>query len=148
MELAGVEHVLTAIAAGSIDIENDSVGVTVGSATKEFDVICSPLCAGSAQPPTSQQWALHIHWLQSLQIHVELHRIARQVGFCEGANCRGNKPPGEAAGPLGCMAVMLPVLRHPPSPHFSFLALFPSYRPILTMDCLKVPPCPDSLITV
>ena len=44
--------------------------------------------------------------------------------------------------------VMLPLLRRLPNPHFSFLALFPPYHPILTMDHLMVPPFPDSLITV
>ena len=45
-------------------------------------------------------------------------------------------------------AVMLPLFRHPPDPHFSFLALFPPYHPILTMDYLMVPPFPHPLITV
>ena len=44
--------------------------------------------------------------------------------------------------------VMLPLLRCLPSPHFSFLTLFPSYHPIHTADYLMVPPFPDPLITV
>ena len=44
--------------------------------------------------------------------------------------------------------VMLPLLRHLPNPHFSFLALFPPYHLILTTDYLMVPPFPDPLITM
>jgi len=55
MELADIEGVLTAAAAGCIGVGSDGVGVAVGStaATKEFAVIRDPLWAGSAQPPAS-----------------------------------------------------------------------------------------------
>ena len=46
------------------------------------------------------------------------------------------------------LSVMLPLLRHLPDPHFSFLALFLPYRPILTMDYLMVPLFLDPLITM
>ena len=45
-------------------------------------------------------------------------------------------------------SVILPLLRHLPSPHFSFPTLFSSYCPIHTMDHLMLPSFSDPLITM
>ena len=67
---------------------------------KEMAIDCDTVCAGSAQPPASRQWALHICRPQSLRIRVELHPITGHEDFrraTEGAGKRPCKPP------LGCV---------------------------------------------
>lgn len=98
----------------SSDDSGVRVAVGGGAAMMETVVLRDPLCAGSAQPPASPQWALHIRRPQSLRIRVELHPIVRQVAFCEIANGNGKglwvptaprtgiKGKLEGADPLGC----------------------------------------------
>jgi hypothetical protein len=88
-----VEDLLSSTTAGCVGTGIVGGGVAIGGAAamKEMAVDCDTLCAGSAQPPASRQWALHIRWPQSLRIRVELHPITGHEDFCTATEGAGKR---------------------------------------------------------
>jgi len=84
-------NVFSDVDVGWTSADDSGARVTVGSAAAMMEnaLVRDPLWAGSAQPPASQQWALHIRRPQSLRIRVELHPVIRQVAFSVTANGSG-----------------------------------------------------------